>query len=164
MFVCYFLLRNFCFCCCRVEWGMGNSFDRRSRVHSRCQRTWRKSWWETENFYERFRSELPSEIFGQHSGGNTFQWRGYCWSYQNYYYYGTKKCLYNNKKHLFLDLNMFWKIWVNLYFLLQSKASGKKLQRISLSTSLRGIRITDLSKNEDIHQISLYRYKKLVMF
>lgn len=75
-----------------------------------------------------------------------------------------KNVFAKTKKNSFFNLNMFWKIWVNLYFLLQSKASGKKLQRISLSTSLRGIRITDLSKNEDIHQISLYRYKKLVMF
>ncbi|XP_015126782.1 low density lipoprotein receptor adapter protein 1 isoform X1 [Diachasma alloeum] len=37
------------------------------------------------------------------------------------------------------------------------KASGKKLQRVSLGVSLRGIRMTDLATEEDQLQVSIYR-------
>lgn len=39
-----------------------------------------------------------------------------------------------------------------------AKASGKKLQRVSLAVSLRGIRMTDLATEEDQLQVSIYRY------
>lgn len=45
-----------------------------------------------------------------------------------------------------------------LFRLLQAKASGKKLQRVSLAVSLRGIRMTDLATEEDQLQVSIYRY------
>ncbi|XP_076232977.1 uncharacterized protein LOC143178304 isoform X2 [Calliopsis andreniformis] len=38
-----------------------------------------------------------------------------------------------------------------------AKASGKKLQRVSLAVSLRGIRMTDLATEEDQLQVSIYR-------
>ncbi|XP_034948263.1 low density lipoprotein receptor adapter protein 1-B-like isoform X2 [Chelonus insularis] len=38
-----------------------------------------------------------------------------------------------------------------------AKASGKKLQRVALSVSLRGIRMTDLATEEDQLQVSIYR-------
>ncbi|XP_043276502.1 low density lipoprotein receptor adapter protein 1-like isoform X2 [Venturia canescens] len=38
-----------------------------------------------------------------------------------------------------------------------AKACGKKLQRVSLAVSLRGIRMTDLSTEEDHLQVSIYR-------
>ncbi|XP_011506594.1 PREDICTED: low density lipoprotein receptor adapter protein 1-like [Ceratosolen solmsi marchali] len=38
-----------------------------------------------------------------------------------------------------------------------AKASGKKLQRISLAVSLRGIRMTDLATDEDQLRVSIYR-------
>lgn len=38
-----------------------------------------------------------------------------------------------------------------------AKASGKKLQRVSLGVSLRGIRMTDLATEEDQLQVSIYR-------
>ncbi|KAI4473904.1 hypothetical protein M0804_015112 [Polistes exclamans] len=39
----------------------------------------------------------------------------------------------------------------------RAKASGKKLQRVSLAVSLRGIRMTDLATEEDQLQVSIYR-------
>lgn len=42
--------------------------------------------------------------------------------------------------------------------LLQAKASGKKLQRVSLAVSLRGIRMRDLTTDEDKLQVSIYRF------
>ncbi|KAF7390238.1 hypothetical protein HZH68_012095 [Vespula germanica] len=41
-------------------------------------------------------------------------------------------------------------------FTYQAKASGKKLQRVSLAVSLRGIRMTDLATEEDQLQVSIY--------
>ncbi|XP_046752596.1 uncharacterized protein LOC124415914 isoform X2 [Diprion similis] len=38
-----------------------------------------------------------------------------------------------------------------------AKASGKKLQRVSLAVSLRGIRMTDVATEEDQLQVSIYR-------
>ncbi|XP_076228057.1 uncharacterized protein LOC116432090 isoform X2 [Nomia melanderi] len=38
-----------------------------------------------------------------------------------------------------------------------AKASGKKLQRVSLAVSLKGIRMTDLATEEDQLQVSIYR-------
>ncbi|XP_053596537.1 low density lipoprotein receptor adapter protein 1-B isoform X2 [Microplitis demolitor] len=38
-----------------------------------------------------------------------------------------------------------------------AKASGKKLQRVALAVSLRGIRMTDLATEEDQLQVSIYR-------
>ncbi|XP_070171621.1 low density lipoprotein receptor adapter protein 1 isoform X2 [Polyergus mexicanus] len=38
-----------------------------------------------------------------------------------------------------------------------AKASGKKLQRVSLAVSLRGIRMTNLTTEEDQLQVSIYR-------
>ncbi|KAH0948788.1 hypothetical protein HN011_007359, partial [Eciton burchellii] len=38
-----------------------------------------------------------------------------------------------------------------------AKASGKKLQRVSLAISLKGIRMTDLATEEDQLQVSIYR-------
>lgn len=38
-----------------------------------------------------------------------------------------------------------------------AKASGKKLQRVSLAVSLKGIRMTDIATEEDQLQVSIYR-------
>ncbi|KOX71467.1 hypothetical protein WN51_01741 [Melipona quadrifasciata] len=39
-----------------------------------------------------------------------------------------------------------------------AKASGRKLQRVSLAVSLKGIRMTDLATEEDQLQVSIYRW------
>lgn len=49
-------------------------------------------------------------------------------------------------------------------FCFQAKASGKKLQRVSLAVSLRGIRMTDLATEEDQLQVSIYRRVLFVYF
>lgn len=46
----------------------------------------------------------------------------------------------------------------NVILISQAKASGKKLQRVSLAVSLKGIRMTDLATEEDQLQVSIYRY------
>ena len=68
--------------------------------------------------------------------------------------------------YLFVRSYLYLHIHISIYtltffffvFFLQAKARGSKLPRVSLAVSLQGIRMTDLTSEEELLRISIYRY------